>query len=294
MPGHRDGVRVYWYPWERDSSGLFPSSQGACSPFPGRVFLRGPRSGPWGGPTSLGASSPLQSDLPPLQRRRPTLQRTLPPLQRLQPTLQRPQPTLQRALPPLQRHQHPLQRALPPLQRHQPTLQRAQHPLQRPQPTLQCPQLQLQLSQHPLQSDLPPLQRHPANVATHPASVATPPANVATCPASVATPPANVATPPASVATSPASVATSPASVAARPASGPSPTTDQSLCLVTVMGYACTGTHGSETAVACFRPRRVPANPFLGASFCGDHVPGLGVARPRWVPALPRKTSFPG
>ncbi|XLT28782.1 hypothetical protein HN873_060074 [Arachis hypogaea] len=64
MPGHRDGVRVYWYPWERDSSGLFPSSQGACSPFPGRVFLRGPRSGPWGGPTSLGASSPSGNVLP--------------------------------------------------------------------------------------------------------------------------------------------------------------------------------------------------------------------------------------
>ena len=64
MPGHRDGVRVYWYPWERDSSGLFPSSQGACSPFPGRVFLRGPRSGPWGGPTLLGASSPSGNVLP--------------------------------------------------------------------------------------------------------------------------------------------------------------------------------------------------------------------------------------
>ncbi|XLT02192.1 hypothetical protein HN51_051543 [Arachis hypogaea] len=64
MPGHRDGVRVYWYPWERDSSGLFPSSQGACSPFPERVFLRGPRSGPWGGPTSLGASSPSGNVLP--------------------------------------------------------------------------------------------------------------------------------------------------------------------------------------------------------------------------------------
>ncbi|XLT28980.1 hypothetical protein HN873_060272 [Arachis hypogaea] len=64
MPGHRDGVRVYWYPWDRDSSGLFPSSQGACSPFPGRVFLLGPRFGPWGGPTSLGASSHSGNVLP--------------------------------------------------------------------------------------------------------------------------------------------------------------------------------------------------------------------------------------
>ncbi|XLT02378.1 hypothetical protein HN51_051729 [Arachis hypogaea] len=68
MPGHRDGIRVYWYPWERDRSGLFPSSQGACSPFSGAHLSAGTTFRAMGWPDLTGCQLSLGQRPSPVDR----------------------------------------------------------------------------------------------------------------------------------------------------------------------------------------------------------------------------------